>query len=75
MSDECEFLANCGFFKKHCASKESACRGFVLQYCTGSKKDECKRKEYRREHGAPPPDDMLPSGRMMAPEITSGPKA
>jgi hypothetical protein len=26
--------------------------------------DECKRKLYRKEHGKPPPADMMPSGHM-----------
>jgi hypothetical protein len=25
--------------------------------------DNCKRKEYRQQHGTPPHDDMLPSGQ------------
>ncbi len=59
---ECELLANCGFFRKHQASKELACRGFVQQYCKGPKMDECKRKEYRNKNGTAPSDDMLPNG-------------
>jgi hypothetical protein len=64
MSD-CELLATCGFFKKYQNTKELACRGFLAQYCRGPKQDECKRKQYRQEHGKPPPDDMLPSGQVI----------
>lgn len=64
MSLECELLEKCGFFKKYQASNDLACRGFILQYCRGAKMSDCQRLKYRREHGAPPSDDMLPSGQM-----------
>ena len=66
MSEECELLDKCVFFKKHGATKELACRGFAQQYCKGPKQGECKRKEYRATHGTPPDDDMLPTGRMIS---------
>jgi hypothetical protein len=62
MAQECELLDKCGFFKKYQNTKELTCKGFIRQYCTGPKMDECKRKEYRKQHGQPPPDDMMPPG-------------
>lgn len=62
---ECELLANCGFFKKHCTTNQLACQGFITMYCKGDKMDQCKRKQYRREHGVPPSENMLPSGQIM----------
>ena len=70
MAEECELLAKCGFFKKYIISKELACKGFILQYCRGPKMDQCKRKEYRLKHGAPPSDDMLPGGQMISEKET-----
>ncbi len=67
MEMKCELLEKCGFFKKYQVTKDLACRGFIRAYCTGNKMDECKRKEYRQQHGAPPPDDMMPNGAMMVP--------
>jgi len=32
------------------------------QYCLGDKMNECKRKEYSKEHGHAPSDDMMPTG-------------
>ena len=64
MAEECELLPKCGFFKKYMETKELACQGFVAQYCRGPKMNECKRKEYRQKHNAPPPDNMLPSGAL-----------
>lgn len=61
---ECELLADCGFFQKYCNEKGLACRGFIKLYCQGEKQGECKRKQYRLEHGAPPPDNMMPNGLM-----------
>ena len=66
MARECELFEKCGFLKKHYATKELACKGFILQYCRGPKLDQCKRKAYLQEHGTPPSDDMLPSGQTVA---------
>ncbi|MDD5457048.1 MAG: hypothetical protein PHV30_08450 [Candidatus Margulisbacteria bacterium] len=63
--EQCELIEKCGFFKKYQATKDLACKGFILQYCTGPKKQDCKRMQYRKEHGAPPPDEMMPSGQML----------
>lgn len=65
MENRCELLSKCGFFKKYESSKELACKGFINQYCNGSKQNECKRLEYRKQNGVPPSDDMMPSGHMM----------
>ena len=63
MSD-CELLQACVFFKKFGKSHEAACKGLVKQYCQGPKQNQCKRKEYRKTHGTPPPENMLPGGAM-----------
>lgn len=65
MSQKCELLDNCGFFKKYQDLNTMACQGFINLYCLGPKMDECKRKEYREKNGAPPPDNMMPSGLMI----------
>jgi hypothetical protein len=66
MAQNCELLEKCGFFKKYGTSMELACKGFIQQYCQGTKQNECKRREYRQQHGAPPCDDMLPSGKTLS---------
>lgn len=66
METKCELLEKCGFFKKYRETKDLACRGFIRMYCTGTKMNECKRKEYRLQHGVPPPDDMMPTGMLLA---------
>ena len=63
MTEECELLETCGFFKKYGLTKDLACRGFIRMYCRGPRMGECLRKQFRLEHGTPPPDDMMPSGR------------
>ncbi len=62
--DNCELLATCGFFKKYAGVQSIACARMTKDYCKGPKMNECKRKEYRKQHGTPPPDDMMPSGNM-----------
>ena len=62
MALECEKLTTCGFFNKYGEVKDLACRGFINQYCKGDKMNVCKRKEYSKEHGHAPSDDMMPTG-------------
>ena len=64
MDMNCELLEKCGFFRKFQAKNDTACRGFIRMYCTGPHMDECRRKEYRKQHGAPPSDDMMPNGAL-----------
>lgn len=66
MTQECELLTTCGFFKKYQVTQDLACKGFISKYCKGPQMIQCKRKEYRETYGTPPPDDMLPSGKMIA---------
>ncbi|HEY0944682.1 MAG TPA: hypothetical protein VGD81_05420 [Opitutaceae bacterium] len=65
--NECANLATCGFFQKYLATHQAACQGLITQYCKGPRQDACKRKDYKRKHGTPPPDDMLPVGVMFRP--------
>lgn len=62
---DCELLNRCGFFRKYQDTLDLACRGFMNMYCRGPKMKDCLRMRYRAEHGAPPEDDMLPTGQMM----------
>lgn len=66
---ECELLDGCGFFKKYMDTNEMICQGFIQRYCKGSRMESCERKKYRKEHGEPPVDDMMPNGRMMRREL------
>ena len=65
MPQECELLKTCGFFKAHSSTNDLACKGFISQYCRGPRMAECKRKQYRQEHGTPPPDNMMPNGQIL----------
>jgi hypothetical protein len=65
MADQCELLSACDFFAKYQATKSLVCQGFILKYCKGTEMNNCERKRYRQEHGTPPSDDMMPSGRMV----------
>ncbi|WP_316859371.1 hypothetical protein [uncultured Cohaesibacter sp.] len=66
MTDCCENLEKCGFFKKYNESKHLACLGFTRTYCQGERQCECKRKLYFKENGKAPSDDMMPNGAMVA---------
>jgi hypothetical protein len=66
---ECELLPICGFFKKHGVSEKRLSQDMVKKFCKGDEHLSCKRFEYRLRYGAPPSDDMLPSGLIYEPEI------
>lgn len=34
-------------------------------YCQGDKQSQCKRKQFKAEHGHPPSDDMMPNGQIL----------
>lgn len=67
----CDLLETCGFFQKYQDTLNLACRGFIKTYCNGPGMADCKRKEFRLQHGQPPVDDMLPTGQMMPAEYQS----
>jgi len=67
---ECDLLGNCGFFQRYQDTLDLACRGFIKTYCKGPKMEECKRKEFRKTNGTPPPIEMLPSGQMVPKEYS-----
>jgi hypothetical protein len=66
---ECEYLEGCAFFNKYKESLGPAYDSFVIIYCRGSKLEECRRRQYRLEHGKPPAEDMLPSGATFHPDV------
>jgi len=61
----CVKYENCGFFKKYQKTSNYACKGFITMYCQGPKQDQCKRKEHSITTGTPPPDNMMPNGRLL----------
>jgi hypothetical protein len=64
MDQDCEMLAECGFFSRYGAACEQACQVLIRWYCKGPRMSECKRKEYAQVHGTQPPDEMMPDGEM-----------
>lgn len=64
----CQFLEGCAFFLKYKERLGGAYDGFVSRYCKGPKLEECKRRQFRLEKGAPPAEDMLPNGAIFVPD-------
>ena len=60
---ECELLQSCGFFKRYSTMEDPIRRRVIRQFCKGPMMEQCARKRYHRDHGEPPPDEMMPSGR------------
>jgi len=63
--NDCELLPRCGFFAKYQSTSDLACRGFMSSFCRGPEQFDCKRRQFRSQHGIAPDDDMLPTGQMM----------
>jgi hypothetical protein len=63
--NDCELLPRRGFFAKYQSTSDLACRGFMASYCQGPGQVQCKRRQFRAQHGLAPDDDMLPTGQMM----------
>ena len=64
MVKECEHLKTCGFIQKYGATRDLACRGFIMLYCKGDKMKECKRLELKEKHGEKVNPDMMPNGQI-----------
>jgi hypothetical protein len=62
---ECENLDNCYFFIEYSESEDLNCEEFIRIYFRGPKMNECKRKEFKKQHGYPPTPDMMPDGQMI----------
>jgi hypothetical protein len=66
MDEKCELLEKCGFFRSFKANTEVTKNGWVHMYCESKlKSDNCKRKQFRKENGQPPVDNMAPTGKML----------
>lgn len=63
MKEKCEFLEKCAFFAKYKDGHNVACLAFMHMYCLGDNKTDCARFQYKNEHSAPPPTDLLPNGK------------
>lgn len=66
MSEYCELLEKCGFFRKFNESSEVVTEGWIKNFCENQEKSEkCERKKFRKSHGKPPADNMTPTGKII----------
>ena len=66
MTQNCEMLKNCRFFKNYHGNSEVIREGWVSLFCESQEKSEkCKRKLIRKETGKPPPDNLSPTGKLL----------
>jgi hypothetical protein len=69
MTQECELLQKCGFLADYRGNTEVIKAGWIQMYCSSLEKSEtCERKKVRKRTGAPPPNNMTPSGKMLSPD-------
>ena len=66
MAETCPNLHNCGFFKNFGGNADVIKEGWKNMYCNNlQKSDACKRKQYKKLNGTPPPDNMAPTGKLI----------
>ncbi len=66
MSEKCEKLDQCGFFREFHGNTEVAQRGWVRMFCDSKEQSEiCKRKIFSKKNGHPPADNLSPTGFML----------
>lgn len=66
MLEGCCFLEGCGFFTRYKDAPDVVTQGWIRMYCgDGNNSERCKRKEYRKQHDAPPPANMTPTGKVL----------
>ena len=66
MSEQCELLEKCGFFRNYKGNSETVKQGWVHLYCENKAKSEgCERKRIRRATGTPPADNLSPTGQVL----------
>ncbi len=62
--ENCPFLQTCAFFNNFQGNPEVIKQGWIHMFCENEQKSErCARKQYRKEKGVPPADNMSPTGK------------
>ena len=66
MTEKCELLDKCGFFLNFKGNTEVTKQNWIQVFCESKEKSEnCKRKQFRKENGHPPVDNMTPTGKLI----------
>jgi hypothetical protein len=66
MSDTCEYLKHCGFFRKYGERRSNVWRGLVSFYCQGRGFSLCERRSKYLNNIDRISDDILPSGQAVS---------
>lgn len=66
MPGKCELLEKCGFFLNFTSNMEVVKQRWISLYCENKLHSElCERKIIRLQTGAPPVDNMAPTGKLI----------
>ena len=66
MSEPCELLEKCGFFRNYRGNSENVKQGWIRLYCAApAQSEQCERKRIRRATGTPPADNLSPTGQVL----------
>jgi len=60
--DGCDKRESCPYYKKILSSRVYLHSVFLQDYCRGLSARDCMRKLHQEIYGAPPCDDLAPSG-------------
>ena len=66
MPEVCRHLSSCGFFQKHAENDNPTYQGSIKVYCRGPRCELCEREVYRKTYQSTPPDDLSPTGLLVA---------
>lgn len=67
MKQKCQNLEMCGFFKNFSANSQVVKNGWIKLYCDDLEKSEnCARKQFRKNNGKSPADNITPTGKMLS---------
>lgn len=66
MGDQCELIEKCGFFLRYNKRSDAVVQGWIKMFCESKvKATQCQRKKIKDATGAPPPDNMTPTGTIL----------
>ena len=66
MTQECEFVNQCGFYTNFSSNMQVIKESWIKLYCESREVSElCERKIIRHKTGKPPVDNMTPTGKLL----------
>lgn len=66
VTEKCEFHESCGFLRNLGKNAEVTRQAWIRSFCGNKERARsCQRKEYRKQTGDFPPDNIAPTGKIL----------